>query len=211
MSWLNQLLGRDDTFFRLLEASSNQAKLTTGQLAQLLPRLAGDSSAARNEIATTRQKHKVISREITEALCRVFMTPIEPEDIEALNSALYKISKNVEKIAERLSISPVGVQMDTVGRQLELLGQAGGVVSKMVGELRDKAHGEDIKGDYERLQAIEAEADRIMNELLSNLYKDVTDARVVVFWKDIYELLEKAIDRCRDAGYVVFHVALKNA
>ena len=88
---------------------------------------------------------------------------------------------------------------------------AGGVVSKMVGELRDKAHGEDIKGDYERLQAIEAEADRIMNELLSNLYKDVTDARVVVFWKDIYELLEKAIDRCRDAGYVVFHVALKNA
>lgn len=211
MSWLNQLLGRDDTFFRLLEASSNQAKLTTGQLAQLLPRLSGDSSAARNEIATTRQKHKVISREITEALCRVFMTPIEPEDIEALNSALYKISKNVEKIAERLSISPVGVQMDTVGRQLELLGQAGGVVSKMVGELRDKAHGEDIKGDYERLQAIEAEADRIMNELLSNLYKDVTDARVVVFWKDIYELLEKAIDRCRDAGYVVFHVALKNA
>ncbi|MBS0660991.1 MAG: DUF47 family protein [Verrucomicrobia bacterium] len=211
MSWLNQLLGRDDTFFRLLEASSNQAKLTTGQLSQLLPRLSGDSSTARNEIAISRQKHKVISREITEALCKVFMTPIEPEDIEALNSALYKISKNVEKIAERLSISPAGVNMETVGRQLELLGQAGGVVAKMVAELRDKAHGEDIKGDYERLQAIEAEADRIMNELLSNLYRDVSEARVVVFWKDIYELLEKAIDRCRDAGYVVFHVALKNA
>lgn len=211
MSWLNRLLGRDDTFFRLLEASSAQAKNTTSQLSELLPKLSGNSTAARNEIATTRQKHKVISREITEGLCKVFMTPIDPEDIEALNSALYKISKNVEKIAERLSISPAGVNIETVGRQLELLGQAGGVVNKMVGELRDKAHGEDIKGDYERLQAIEADADRIMNELLSNLYKDVSDARVVVFWKDIYELLEKAIDRCRDAGYVVFHVALKNA
>ena len=35
------------------------------------------------------------------------------------------------------------------------------------------------------------------------------DARLVVYWKDIYELIEKGIDRCRDAGFVVFHVALK--
>lgn len=50
-----------------------------------------------------------------------------------------------------------------------------------------------------------------MNELLRALYHGTADARAVVFWKDIYELLEKAIDRCRDAGYVVFHVALKNS
>ena len=48
-----------------------------------------------------------------------------------------------------------------------------------------------------------------MNELLRGLYQGEADARTVVFWKDIYELLEKGIDRCRDAGYVVFHVALK--
>ena len=34
---------------------------------------------------------------------------------------------------------------------------------------------------------------------------------VIIAWKDIYDLLEKAVDRCRDAGFVVFHVALKNA
>ena len=139
------------------------------------------------------------------------MTPIEREDIEALNSALYKISKNVEKIAERLTISPAGVDVATVGRQLELLEQGAGVVAKMVAELQKKSHGEDIKGEYERLQAIEGDADRVMNELLRALYHGSADARAVVFWKDIYELLEKAIDRCRDAGYVVFHVALKNS
>jgi uncharacterized protein len=98
-----------------------------------------------------------------------------------------------------------------VGRQLELLEQGAGVVAKMVAELRVKSHGEDIKGEYERLQAIEGDADRVMNELLRSLYHGTADARAVVFWKDIYELLEKAIDRCRDAGYVVFHVALKNS
>jgi hypothetical protein len=48
-----------------------------------------------------------------------------------------------------------------------------------------------------------------MNNLLHELYHGDYDARAVVFWKDLFELLEKGIDRCRDAGSVVFHVALK--
>jgi uncharacterized protein Yka (UPF0111/DUF47 family) len=51
-----------------------------------------------------------------------------------------------------------------------------------------------------------------MNEQLRDLYtRTDTDARQVVFWKDIFELLEKGVDRCRDAGYVVFHIILKNS
>lgn len=85
------------------------------------------------------------------------------------------------------------------------------MVARMVRELRKKTQGELIKGEYERLQSIEGEADRIMNELLRDLYHGDLEARAVVFWKDIYELLEKAVDRCRDAGFVVFHVVLKNS
>jgi uncharacterized protein Yka (UPF0111/DUF47 family) len=79
----------------------------------------------------------------------------------------------------------------------------------MVGQLRHKSHGETIKGGYEQLQAIEGEADNVMNDLLRDLYHGSDDPRIVVFLKDLYELLEKGVDRCRDAGYVVFHVALK--
>jgi hypothetical protein len=79
----------------------------------------------------------------------------------------------------------------------------------MIKQLRTKSHGEKIKDNNEQLQAIEGEADKIMNELLRDLYHGSEDSRVVVFLKDLFELLEKGIDRCRDAGYVVFHVALK--
>ena len=79
----------------------------------------------------------------------------------------------------------------------------------MVGQLRAKSHGEDVRDAYERLQSIEGDADKLMVELLRELYQGDVDARMVVFWKDIYEMLEKGIDRCRDAGYVVFLVALK--
>ncbi|HSI12753.1 MAG TPA: hypothetical protein VK961_11955, partial [Chthoniobacter sp.] len=78
-----------------------------------------------------------------------------------------------------------------------------------VGQLRGKKHGEEIRDAYDGLQTIEGDADKLMNELLRELYHGSEDARSVVFWKDLYELLEKGIDRCRDAGYIVFHVALK--
>ena len=212
MSAFQRLLGRDDRFYRLLEASAQQAKASAAHLVQLLPKLNnGGAAEMLNELGVSRIKHKAISQEITEALCKIFMTPFEREDIEALGSALYKISKNIEKIGERFTISPPGANFETVSRQIALLEQAAGVVTSMVGELRKKTHGEEIKGEYDRLQAIEGDADRVMNELLRDLYQGDTDPRAVVFWKDIYELFEKAVDRCRDAGYVVFHVILKNS
>jgi hypothetical protein len=68
---------------------------------------------------------------------------------------------------------------------------------------------EKISDTYERLQTIEGEADRLMVALLRELYHGEIDVRSVVILKDIYELIEKVIDRCRDAGNVVFEVVLK--
>ncbi len=90
-----------------------------------------------------------------------------------------------------------------------MLEQASQVVAKMVNEIRAKSHGEVIRDDYERLQAIEGDADKLMNDLLRSIYHGDTDPRVLVFTKDLYELIERGVDRCRDAGNVVFHVTLK--
>ncbi len=210
MSALQRIFGRDTKFYDLLEAGSAAARHSAAILSGLLPKLiaaATDESLA--DLAQARRKHKRLAQETTEALCKNFVTPLEREDIEALSTALYKISKNVEKIGERLIISPAGADPQSISRQIGMLEQATEVVAKMVTELRAKTHGEMIRDDYERLQGIEGDADKLMNELLRALYHGTGDARLVVYWKDLYELTEKGIDRCRDAGYVVFHVALK--
>ena len=210
MSALQRIFGRDTKFYDLLETSATEANNSAAILARLVPQV---GTAVNDEIlgdlSQARRKHKRLSQQITEELCRNFVTPLEREDIEALSSALYKISKNVEKIGERLTIAPVAADFSVVSRQVQMLEQATGVVVQMVGEIRAKSHGEGIKDSYERLQTIEGDADKLMNQLLRELYHGDTDARIVVYWKDLFELLEKGIDRCRDAGYVVFHVALK--
>jgi uncharacterized protein Yka (UPF0111/DUF47 family) len=209
MSTLQKIFGRDTKFYDLLESSASAAKQSSALLVGLLPKIAANTGDVLAELASARRKHKRISQNTTEELCKNFVTPLEREDIEALSTALYKISKNVEKIGERLLISPAGASVKSVERQIAMLDQGCDVVLKMVNQLRAKSHGEEIRDEYELLQQIEGDADKLMNELLRELYHGETDARLVVYWKDLYELIEKGIDRCRDAGYVVFHVALK--
>ena len=210
MSALQRIFGRDTKFYDLLEGGAAAARQSASILVGLLPKLPGNpSTEILAELAVARRKHKRISQETTEELCKNFVTPLEREDIEALSTALFKISKTVEKIGERLLVGPAGFDFNSVGRQIAMLEKAAEVVSKMVVELRAKSHGELIRDDYERLQAIEGDADKLMNELLRGIYHGDTDPRVLVFAKDLYELIERGVDRCRDAGYVVFHVTLK--
>jgi uncharacterized protein len=62
-----------------------------------------------------------------------------------------------------------------------------------------------------RLQTIEGDADKLELELLRDLYHGDYSAKHVIFLRDLYELLEKVIDRCRDAGNVIVQIILKYA
>jgi uncharacterized protein len=63
----------------------------------------------------------------------------------------------------------------------------------------------------DKLQYIEGEADKLMLELLKDLYSGRYEAIRAIVIRDLYELMEKVIDRCHDAGNVVMHIVLKNS
>jgi uncharacterized protein Yka (UPF0111/DUF47 family) len=67
-----------------------------------------------------------------------------------------------------------------------------------------------VKTFNDQLQSIEGEADKTVLELLRGIYNESSDPGRVVFLKDIFELLEKVTDRCRDAGNTIFRIVLKN-
>lgn len=210
MSFLKRIFGGDGKFYDLLESSANEAKEGAVLLSGMLS-LHGtdDFESAVTNLALVRRKHKKTTQEITEQLCKTFVTPLEREDIESLSSALFRITKNVEKIGERLSICQRLISSEKLARQVKMTEQAAESVCLMVKELRSKPHVEQITDTYDRLQVIEGEADKLMIELLHDLYQGSVDAKEVIILKDLYELLEKAVDRCRDAGNVVFQVVLK--
>lgn len=211
---LQKLFGRDPKFYDLLEASAAEAHRSTNLLKNLVEKLQQpDHGQDLSEFADGRNKDKRITQQITEALCRTFVTPLEREDIEALAESLYKIPKRVTQIGGRLILYRIAVPSlgEEFLRQIDLLEQSAGVVEGMVKELRAGMDVEKARAMNDQLQQLESEADKLVLTMLQGLYLGQREVREVMVFKDVYELLEKAIDRCRDAGNTVFHIVLKNS
>jgi uncharacterized protein Yka (UPF0111/DUF47 family) len=211
---LQKLFGKDQVFFDLLEASAAEARASAGLLKTLLEKLQSPSeSQDLSEFSASRHKDKRITQQITEALCRTFITPLEREDIEALAETLYKIPKRVNQISERLILYRAAAPSlgEEFQRQIAILEDATGVVEAMVKSLRKGADVQKARGMNGQLQQLEGEADKLVLRMLQELYLGQRETREVVIFKDVFELLEKAIDRCRDAGNTVFHIVLKNS
>jgi uncharacterized protein len=98
----------------------------------------------------------------------------------------------------------------TFARQVQLLDRAAETVLAMVKQLRKGMNVGTAREMNAKLQTIEGDADELELELLRDLYQGNYDAKHIIFLRDLYELLEKVIDRCRDAGNVILQVVLKH-
>ncbi len=206
---LQKLLGKEDKFFTLLEASAEEARASVQALVKLSKDL--EKPVPSEEFAYPRRKDKQITSEISAAVYTTFVTALEREDIEALSNALYKIPKTVEKFSERVLIAPQYVRGIDFSRQIHLLERATEIVLELVKSLRSGMNLERVKELNDKLQFLEGEADKRMVELYRDLFSGSHDPVQVIVLKDLYELLEKIIDRCRDAGNVISHIVLKNS
>lgn len=206
---LQTIFGKGDKFYGLLEASAESARSSTTALIELLGTPASQRSL--DKFKQARRREKDLFAQISQELVNTFVTVLEREDIEALSSALYKIPKVVEKFAERYTLAFARIGDVDFTSRAAMLEQACGVLEQMVGQLR---HGMDlgkIKELNDQLQTIEGEADRQILELYQEIYTNESDPIRYLVKKDLFEFLEKAIDRCRDAGNVIYHIVLKNS
>lgn len=204
-----RLLGREDEFFGLLEASAQQACHAVDVLKTVLSRR--ELMPMMHEFADARSKEKRITEEISERLITTFVTPMEREDIEALAEALYKIPKIVEKFAQRYSIVAGQMQDVDFSKQIVLMERAVNLVLKMVQALRVGRDLGGVKALQIELQTAESEADDVLLEMERAFYQPGFPALKAVILKDLFSLNEKVVDRCRDAGNVVSNVLLKNS
>ena len=204
-----KLLGKEEKFYDLLEASAEEAKVSTSLLVKILTHEGAAQASSIHEIIRARRKDKQITQRITEELCKTFVTPLEREDIESLSIALYRIPKTVEKLVERLIICPARVPRESLQKQVLLLEQGVEQVVFMVKQLRKGTQIERITESHAKLQFVEGEADKVMLALVKDLYNGPYEAKEVVILMELYDMAETAVDRARDAGQVVFQIMLK--
>jgi len=206
---LQLLLGQEDKFFNLLEASAQEARTSVEALVKLIGN--PDQTTLSYEFVQSRRKEKELRGQISEAVYTTFVTPLEREDIESLANALYRIPKTVEKFGNRLLLTPQHIKGIDFAKQANFLAEATATIVEMVQSLRRGVHLEEIRRLNDKMQYVEGEADKAILELLRELFSGKHDAVTVIVRKELYELLEKIIDRCRDVGNVIANIALKNS
>jgi uncharacterized protein Yka (UPF0111/DUF47 family) len=206
---LQTIFGKGDKFYGLLEQSADAACESAKALHELVTRK--DHAPVMAAFAATRQREKALAGQISEELVNTFVTALDREDIEALNSALYKIPKTIEKFAERYEIVAGRLTDVDFGARALVLERATAVVSEMIGELRRGLRIDPVKKLQDRLQTLESEGDRMLLSPYRTLYVEGNDAMRAMLAKDLFELLEKAIDKCRDVGNIVYSIVLKNS
>jgi uncharacterized protein len=206
---LQQLFGKGDKFQELLEAAAQESHESVRLVVELLksPR----ETKNLDDLVLARRKEKKISEQISEELVKTFVTGLEREDIEALARGLYKIPKSAEKLAERLLLAGNHIDGIDFSKQADMMSKATDAVLAMVKQLHSMEDLEKIKELNDKLQYVEGEADKFMNELLRDLYGGNYDALRAMVIRDLYELIEKVVDRCRDVGNVVMYIVLKNS
>jgi len=206
---LQKLFGKDDPFFRLLEDSAKEAQNSVQALKRILQN--PSMTPTLDEFVASRRHEKQLATEIRDLLVNTFVTALEREDIESLSNSLYKIPKTIEKFAERYILCAPRLRDVNFDDYLTMMDEATATLLQMVIILRKKSDLEGVKELNGKLQKIEGDADKLMLERLRDLYSGKHEAVKAVVLKDLYEILEKVFDRCRDAGNVVFHIVLKHS
>ncbi|MFD0726277.1 DUF47 domain-containing protein [Lysobacter brunescens] len=205
---LQTIFGSGQQFYGLLDEAAAAAHDSAKALHAMMK--VTDRQPALDEFKLARTRERAASEKIGKALVDSFITPIEREDIEALGSALYKIPKQIEKFADRYSLAIKHLEGIDFAPRAAMLEQASGVVVEMVSELRH-LNIDRMTALNEKLRALENEADRLMLELYRDIYSGKLEPLQMFLLKEFFEILEKAIDRCREAGVVAYQIVLKNS
>jgi predicted phosphate transport protein (TIGR00153 family) len=204
-----RLLPTDDGFFDLFDSAAANVLDCGRRLRELLDEGGYGGAATTAAVVECEQRGDEITRAILRRLNTSFVTPFDREDIHALAEELDDVVDDMLEVAYRLELGDRDVAaMPELKQQADVLVQMAQEVVEMTVGLRT------LKGLHPHLDAVdrlESEGDVIYRQALRRLYSEEFKARAALYWKDVIEAMEHALDTMEDFSDVIEAIALKHA
>lgn len=202
---------KEDKFFQLLEAMSEEAYQATAGFREFIDHAPAERAKAIEKIYAMRAQSKVSSSKLTEELCRSFITPFDREDIQDIANILYKVPKIIEKAADRITMHGMSTEGGDFRHQADLILREAEATRVLLNALLSKKDLKTVTEKVKLLKELEHQGDKLRNELIVALFKSDRDIRDILLRRDIYDMLEKVVDRFRDLAGVALQIVLKNS
>ncbi|MBI5369431.1 MAG: DUF47 domain-containing protein [Planctomycetes bacterium] len=205
-----RLFPRDENFFDLFEKAAANVHEGAKLLVDLLENYTDLENKARH-IKNVEHAGDELTHHTMERLNKTFITPLDREDIHELTSRLDDVLDLIDNAVHRMMIYKIAQPTDDARALARVIEQSSSVVERAVGMLRNMKDGEAILRACIEAHALENEGDRIQHHALGELFENARDPIEVIKWKDVYQALEAASDRCEDVANVLEGIVLKNA
>ncbi len=152
-----------------------------------------------------------VTHRIMANLHSTFFTPLDHEDIAALANAMDDVVDFIQAAADNMLIYKVERPTQEAVELANVIVDASFEVQRAITSLRHRAELGQMLSRCVELNRLENEADRIMRRAVGHLFEDCVDVVNIIKWREIYEHMESATDRCEDVANVLEGVALKRA
>jgi predicted phosphate transport protein (TIGR00153 family) len=205
-----RLLPHDKSFFEFFEQQGRKTVEGCRALAEMIDHPA-DLEAQAQRITQFEQECDDITHAVVESLHKTFITPLDRNDIYRLITKMDDIMDFVEAAADRLSLYEVPTMTKEVGDLARCLVQSAEHVLGAVSSIRDLGKPNGILQHCIEINRLENVADSILRSALARLFREEKDPIAVIKWKEIYETLETATDRCEDVANIIEGVVLENS
>ena len=211
-----KLMPRDGNFFemfnqhaeRIVEAAHAFSQLVTHyndvQLREQYNRKVDSAERAADRI----------THDVNKALHKTFITPIDREQIHALINTMDDVADLLQDSAETMALYDVRHMTTEIVRLTELSVKCCERVKDAVAlldNIGDAKTAEAALKTCEEIDRLESDADRVMRNAMSKLFREEPDVREVIKLKAIYELLETVTDKCEDVANLIEGIVLENA
>jgi predicted phosphate transport protein (TIGR00153 family) len=205
-----RLLPHDKTFFNLFE---DQGKKTVEGCRALLEMVENpiDLESQAERVKQIEHECDEVTHAVVELLHKTFITPLDRNDIYTLITKMDDIMDLVEAVADRLSLYEIKVMTKEIGDLARCLVTSAEHVLGAVTGIRNLQRPNGIQQHCIEINRLENVADKLLRGALARLFREERDPIAVIKWKEIYEALESATDRCEDVANVIEGVVLENS
>lgn len=207
---LRRLLPREDDFFGLFE---RHAALTVEGAREMRRLLQGGQNvrvlAAR--IKEIEHETDVITHACVERLHKTFITPFDRDDIHRLITRMDDVMDYIEAAAISVMLYELTDTTSPARELADVLVRSTEAVAIAVAGLKRVKQSDVILKACIEVNRLENEGDEILRNALADLFRGATDPLLVLKWKEVYEALENATDRCEDVANIIEGVVLEHA
>ncbi len=202
------LIPKDEKFFEMFREMAHNTILGAQELKIMLDNF-DDPVASQKRIKDLEHKGDSLTHDIIKKLNKSFITPFDREDIYSLASQMDDILDLIDASAQRFIMFNVEKPTPEAKQLAFIILQSCQVIAKAVSLMGGKL--EAICEYCTEVNALENEADRVCREAISRLFAEEKDPIQLIKWKEIYETLELATDKCENVANIMESVVVKNA